>query len=552
MAALASSLIRQRRGGREVPPARPPGPPRPPGGPGPPSLCQQQLRGLVAKVRGCGRRRRPREKPPEPQLRGAVAKLRCGHGHYLHMGPDGRLDGTWEEAGPGSERGRGLRGWGRRGRGRGRGVKAGGGLQGGVLGVSRVVLGGCWGECWGHWGALGRCWEALGEHWGVLGGTVKAVGDAGGALGGTVQAVGDAGGHGEGTGKLCKVLGGTGRGVGKHWGALGGTVKAMRDSGGHWEGRGGALGLLGGTVKSARDAGGHWEALGGRADPCVWVCQPPPPFPPAPPALFNLIPVGLRVVAIQGARAGRYVAMNGAGIVYASVSAQPTEPPGTPRPCQGSPDPPNAAVAQAPHPTTPIRGGSPCVPVRPPPATTATRVGVHVRRPPRFTSRLSAGSRSASSRTTMCSTPRPCTANAAPAAPGTWAWTATAAPWPDTASARTRQPHTSCPSCWRVRRGRGGGASWGRVGGELDEGGGPGVRGGPPHRDGTPGAAVDPSHGAGGGLHEGCCGWGGPWREGALLTSGSHATPPPPPVALYREPSLHEVEEPPGAPPEAT
>ena len=41
--------------------------------------------------------------PSEPQLRGAVAKLRCGHGHFLHMGPDGRLDGTWEEAGPGSE-----------------------------------------------------------------------------------------------------------------------------------------------------------------------------------------------------------------------------------------------------------------------------------------------------------------------------------------------------------------------------------------------------------------------------------------------------------------
>lgn len=38
----------------------------------------------------------------EPQLRGAVAKLRCGHGHFLHMGPDGRLDGTWEEAGPGT------------------------------------------------------------------------------------------------------------------------------------------------------------------------------------------------------------------------------------------------------------------------------------------------------------------------------------------------------------------------------------------------------------------------------------------------------------------
>ncbi|NWR09300.1 FGF11 factor, partial [Paradoxornis webbianus] len=40
--------------------------------------------------------------PPEPQLRGAIARLRGGHGHFLHMGPDGRLDGTWEEAGPGT------------------------------------------------------------------------------------------------------------------------------------------------------------------------------------------------------------------------------------------------------------------------------------------------------------------------------------------------------------------------------------------------------------------------------------------------------------------
>ncbi|XP_033930157.1 fibroblast growth factor 11-like isoform X2 [Melopsittacus undulatus] len=42
-----------------------------------------------------------------------------------------------------------------------------------------------------------------------------------------------------------------------------------------------------------------------------------------PGTLFNLIPVGLRVVAIQGARAGRYVAMNGAGLVYSSVHFTP-------------------------------------------------------------------------------------------------------------------------------------------------------------------------------------------------------------------------------------
>ncbi|ETE58193.1 Fibroblast growth factor 12, partial [Ophiophagus hannah] len=36
--------------------------------------------------------------------------------------------------------------------------------------------------------------------------------------------------------------------------------------------------------------------------------------------LFNLIPVGLRVVAIQGVKAGLYVAMNGEGYLYSSVS----------------------------------------------------------------------------------------------------------------------------------------------------------------------------------------------------------------------------------------
>ncbi|XP_039345535.1 fibroblast growth factor 12 isoform X3 [Mauremys reevesii] len=35
--------------------------------------------------------------------------------------------------------------------------------------------------------------------------------------------------------------------------------------------------------------------------------------------LFNLIPVGLRVVAIQGVKAGLYVAMNGEGYLYSSV-----------------------------------------------------------------------------------------------------------------------------------------------------------------------------------------------------------------------------------------
>lgn len=40
-------------------------------------------------------------------------------------------------------------------------------------------------------------------------------------------------------------------------------------------------------------------------------------------ALFNLIPVGLRVVAIQGVKTGLYIAMNGEGYLYPSVSDMP-------------------------------------------------------------------------------------------------------------------------------------------------------------------------------------------------------------------------------------
>lgn len=38
-------------------------------------------------------------------------------------------------------------------------------------------------------------------------------------------------------------------------------------------------------------------------------------------ALFNLIPVGLRVVAIQSVKTGLYIAMNGEGHLYTSVRA---------------------------------------------------------------------------------------------------------------------------------------------------------------------------------------------------------------------------------------
>lgn len=45
-----------------------------------------------------------------------------------------------------------------------------------------------------------------------------------------------------------------------------------------------------------------------------------PSVPPLSAALFNLIPVGLRVVAIQGVKSGFYIAMNGEGMLYSSVS----------------------------------------------------------------------------------------------------------------------------------------------------------------------------------------------------------------------------------------
>lgn len=37
--------------------------------------------------------------------------------------------------------------------------------------------------------------------------------------------------------------------------------------------------------------------------------------------MFNLIPVGLRVVAIQGVQTKLYLAMNSEGFLYTSVSA---------------------------------------------------------------------------------------------------------------------------------------------------------------------------------------------------------------------------------------
>lgn len=59
---------------------------------------------------------------------------------------------------------------------------------------------------------------------------------------------------------------------------------------------------------------------------CLFVSVPPSPsLPPSvsSAALFNLIPVGLRVVAIQGMKSGFYIGMNGEGMLYRSVRYGP-------------------------------------------------------------------------------------------------------------------------------------------------------------------------------------------------------------------------------------
>ncbi|XP_030042774.1 fibroblast growth factor 11 [Microcaecilia unicolor] len=98
MAALASSLIRQKREVvREPVVSRPVPPPRKVCPRGTKSLCQTQLLLLVSKVRLCGGRRSRLDKTPEPQLKGIVTRLFCSQGFYLQMHPDGRIDGTKED-----------------------------------------------------------------------------------------------------------------------------------------------------------------------------------------------------------------------------------------------------------------------------------------------------------------------------------------------------------------------------------------------------------------------------------------------------------------------
>uniref|UniRef100_A0A8C1QHH2 Fibroblast growth factor n=1 Tax=Cyprinus carpio TaxID=7962 RepID=A0A8C1QHH2_CYPCA len=97
MAALASSLIRQKRAVKEDQANRPIANKRKPCPKSNKSLCQKQILVLISKVRLCGGRRGRTEKRPEPQLKGIVTRLYSQHGHYLQMLPDGTMDGTRDE-----------------------------------------------------------------------------------------------------------------------------------------------------------------------------------------------------------------------------------------------------------------------------------------------------------------------------------------------------------------------------------------------------------------------------------------------------------------------
>ncbi|KAI5624553.1 fibroblast growth factor 11 [Silurus asotus] len=97
MAALASSLIRQKRAVKDDQANRPIANKRRPCPKSNKSLCQKQILVLISKVRLCGGRRSRTDIRPEPQLKGIVTRLYSQHGFYLQMQPDGTMDGTRDE-----------------------------------------------------------------------------------------------------------------------------------------------------------------------------------------------------------------------------------------------------------------------------------------------------------------------------------------------------------------------------------------------------------------------------------------------------------------------
>ncbi|XP_010784370.1 fibroblast growth factor 12-like, partial [Notothenia coriiceps] len=100
-AAIASSLIRQRRQAREnntekvttnnkrrTSPSK---------DKDPRSLCERHIFSVFSKVRFCSGKKRPVRRKPEPQLKGIVTRLFGEQGFFLQMQPDGAISGNKDE-----------------------------------------------------------------------------------------------------------------------------------------------------------------------------------------------------------------------------------------------------------------------------------------------------------------------------------------------------------------------------------------------------------------------------------------------------------------------
>ncbi|KAA0718999.1 Fibroblast growth factor 12 [Triplophysa tibetana] len=98
MAAIASSLIRQKRQARESNSDRvSTSKRRPSPSKDPRSLYERHFLGVFSKVRFCSGKKRPVRRRPEPQLKGIVTRLFSQQGFYLQMQPDGTIDGIKDE-----------------------------------------------------------------------------------------------------------------------------------------------------------------------------------------------------------------------------------------------------------------------------------------------------------------------------------------------------------------------------------------------------------------------------------------------------------------------
>uniref|UniRef100_A0A8C4DNI5 Fibroblast growth factor n=1 Tax=Dicentrarchus labrax TaxID=13489 RepID=A0A8C4DNI5_DICLA len=107
MAAIASSLIRQKRQARESNSDRvSTSKRRPSPSKDPRSLCERHFLGVFSKVRFCSGKKRPVRRgfprtphptPPLFGLKGIVTRLFSQQGFYLQMQPDGTIDGSKDE-----------------------------------------------------------------------------------------------------------------------------------------------------------------------------------------------------------------------------------------------------------------------------------------------------------------------------------------------------------------------------------------------------------------------------------------------------------------------